>query len=131
MKLLPTVLIACQICAFAPQGICQQNPAQPDRLHLIRPFPDTSPGRVELSASSVQRDSSNRQSESILQLKGNVEVRMITCGPTDRGNVICDKGSMVLHADAVDYNEKTGDIHARGDVHITPYRAKPRTAVSK
>jgi lipopolysaccharide assembly outer membrane protein LptD (OstA) len=43
----------------------------------------------------------------------------------------CDNGSMVLHADTVDYYEKTGEIQARGDVHITPYQTASKTAVSK
>jgi hypothetical protein len=131
MKLLvPSAVIAFQICAFVPQAISQQNQAQPERLHIARTFPDDI-GGVELTASSAQRDLSSKQGESILQLRGNVEVRMFTCGPTDRGNVVCDKGSMVLHANAVDYNEKTGDIHVRGDVRIAPYRGKSKTAVSK
>ena len=132
MKLLvPSAVIAFHICTFVPQAVSQQNGALPERLHLTRTFPDNTPGRVELTASSVQRDLSSRQSESILQLRGNVEVRMITCGPTDRGKLICDKGSMILHANTVDYNEKTGDIHVRGDVRIAPYRAKSKAAVSK
>jgi hypothetical protein len=130
MKLLVPTLIAFQICAFVPQAISQENTAEPERLHLKRTFPDNTPGRVELTASTAQRDLSSKQSESILQLRGNVEVRMITCGPNDRGKV-CDNGSMVLHADRVDFNENTGEIHARGDVRIVPYRAKSKTVVSK
>jgi hypothetical protein len=96
-------------------------------------FPETNPGRVELTASSIERDLSRNGSESILQLKGGVEVRMITCGrSTSRDNgVVCDKGSMILHADAVDYNEKTGEISARGNVRITPYQDVPKTPLSK
>jgi hypothetical protein len=39
----------------------------------------------------------------------------------DRG---CEKGSMVLHADAVDYNENTHEIDAHGDVRIEPFRSQ-------
>src|SRR5580658_4362017 len=128
MKLLTLSLaIACQISAFASLAVCQEKEAQLERLHLTRPFPETSPGRVELTASSIERDLSTKGSESILQLKGNVEVRMITCGRTSHDRaVLCDKGSMVLHADAVDYNEKTGEIRARGDVHLTPHQMVPK-----
>jgi lipopolysaccharide assembly outer membrane protein LptD (OstA) len=126
MKLLaPAASITCLICVFVSHGVSQNNPAQRDRLHINRPFPDSTPGRVELTASSIQRDLSSRRSESILQLQGNVEVRMITCGPTDHdSHLVCDKGSMVLRADRVDYNENTGEIHARGDVRIAPYRTR-------
>src|SRR5580704_3943944 len=110
MKLLvPSATIACLVLSFVPQAISQEYPAQPERLHLKRTFPDNTPGRVELTALSAQRDLSTKQSESILQLRGNVEVRMITCG-LDRGKVVCDNGSMVLHADRVDFNENTGEI---------------------
>ncbi len=125
MKLLVlSVAIASHFCSFAPQAVCQENEAQPERLHLTRPFPKDGPGRVEVTASSAQRDLSSKESESILQLRGNVEVRMITCGPARRNDVVvCDEGSMILHADAVDYNETTGEIDARGAVRVTPYRA--------
>lgn len=33
------------------------------------------------------------------------------------------EGAMVLRADAVEFNEKTGEIAASGDVLITPHRA--------
>lgn len=36
---------------------------------------------------------------------------------------------MVLHADVVDYNEKTHEIDAHGDVHIDPYRSHPQTPI--
>ncbi len=122
-----SVVIACQISVFASLAVCQDKEARTERLHVTRPFPETTPGRVELTASSIERDLSSKASESILQLKGNVEVRMITCGRNksrDNG-VICDEGSMVLHADAVDYNETTGEISARGNVHLTPYQKVP------
>jgi lipopolysaccharide assembly outer membrane protein LptD (OstA) len=134
MKLLTLgVAIACQIFAFASLAVCQEKEAQPERLHITRPFPEASPGRVELTASSIERDLSSKESESILQLKGNVEVRMITCGrsKSDNNGVVCDEGSMMLHADTVDYNEKTGEISAHGNVHLTPYQKVRTTPVSK
>jgi lipopolysaccharide assembly outer membrane protein LptD (OstA) len=126
MKLLMlSVAMACQAFAFAFQAVCQE--AAPDRprlihtesprLHFTIPFPEGE-GRVELAASSAQRVSA--KTESILYLRGNVAVRTIICV---RG--VCDGGSMVLHADAVDYNETTGEIEAHGEVHIDPYRTFP------
>jgi hypothetical protein len=39
MKLLSlSVVIICQISAFAALAICQEKEAQPQRLHLTRPF---------------------------------------------------------------------------------------------
>ena len=121
-------LIVSQMCVFLPQAAAQGNAIQPERLHITRPFPQPGPvGRVEFTASSIGRDLSSRETESIIRLQGNVEVRMITCGVTGPGDKVeCDRGSMILHADAVDYNEKTGEIQPRGDVHISPYRPAPK-----
>jgi lipopolysaccharide assembly outer membrane protein LptD (OstA) len=66
---------------------------------------------------SAQRNISSTETEAVLQIRGNVEVMM--CPPGGHG---CDNGSVVLHADGVDYNEKTHEIDAHGDVHIEPYR---------
>jgi hypothetical protein len=133
MKLLMlSAVMACQVFGFASQGVCQEAKPEPDRpylmhaksprLHFLIP-PTESTGRVELTASSADRDLSaqrnisSTENEAVLQLRGNVEVMM--CPPGGHG---CDNGSIVLHADAVDYNEKTHEIDARGDVHIEPYR---------
>jgi hypothetical protein len=132
MKLLMlSVVMACQVFAFAWQGVCQVAKPQPDRPHLMHTQssrlhfsipPSESTGRVELTASSAERSST--ETEAVLQLRGNVEVMM--CSPGGHG---CDNGSMVLHADAVDYNEKTHEIDAHGGVHIEPYRSLPQNNV--
>jgi hypothetical protein len=140
MKLLTlSVVMACQVFAFASQVLCQEAKPQPDRpylrhtesprLHFSIPLTEST-GHVELTASSAERDLnaqrniSSAEAEAVLQLRGDVEV--IMCPPGDHG---CDNGSMVLHADAVDYNEKTHEIEARGDVHIKPYRSQPPIAI--
>jgi len=39
MKLLTlSIAIAFQICTLSPQAVGQDNPAQPERLHVRRPF---------------------------------------------------------------------------------------------
>ena len=134
MKLLMlSVVMACQVFTLASQGVCQEvKPDRPylmhtksPRLHFLIP-PTESTGRVELTASSAERDLSaqrnisSTETETVLQLRGNVEVMM--CPPGGHG---CDNGSMVLHADAVNYNEKTHEIDARGNLHIEPYQGKP------
>ena len=141
MKLLTlSVVMACQVFALASQGVCQEAKPQQDRPYLMhtkaprRHFsipPTESTGRVELTASSAERDLSaqpnlsSTETEAVLQLRGNVEVMM--CPPGGHG---CDNGSTVLHADAVDYNEKTHEIDARGDVHIEPYRRQPQNTIT-
>jgi hypothetical protein len=132
MKLLMlSVVMTCQVLAFASQGVCQEAKPQSDRPHLMHTKsprlhfsipPTESTGRVELTASSAERSST--ETEAVLQLRGNVEVMM--CPPGGHG---CDNGSMVLHADAIDYNEKTHEIDAHGGVHIEPYRSQPQNTV--
>ena len=76
-----------------------------------------------MAASEVQRDISNKASESIIQLKGDVEIKMITCTPTAQHERKVCEGMMVLRADAAEFNEKTGEIAASGHVRITPHSA--------
>jgi hypothetical protein len=137
MKLLMlSVAMACQALAFAPQGLSQEQRPQPDRPYIDHTetprlhFMDfESIWRVDLAASSAERllsaplGLSSAETESVLLLRGNVEVSMCA----DRG---CEKGSMVLHADAVDYNENTHEIDAHGDVRIEPFRSRPPNALT-
>jgi hypothetical protein len=136
LKLLMLSLAMGQLLAFVPQGLCQEKQPAPNRpylehkgtprLHFVTPS-GRSTGRVELTASSAQRDLkaprglSSAEVQSVLQLRGNVEVMMCS-----RGSHGCDHGSMVLHADTVDYNEQTHELDARGDVRIKPYRDQPK-----
>ena len=121
MKPLTLVLVVCQfaVVAVAPLATCHEN-----RLHLTEFLPETNPGRLEVRALSAERDVSDSGAK-ILHLRGDVEVRMITCGPDAKGVVVCDRGSMVMHADSVDFNEKTGEIQANGNVHVAPYPNRP------
>jgi lipopolysaccharide assembly outer membrane protein LptD (OstA) len=95
--------------------------------------PTENTGRVELAASNAQLNLSPQSNltsaeiESVLQLRGDVQVRM--CAPSSHG---CDKWSILLRADAVDYNEQTREIDAHGDVHIDPYRGQlPNTVTPR
>jgi hypothetical protein len=119
MKLLTLVLVICSFAVAAHQATGQET-----RLHLTRFFPDSNPGRVVLSAFSAQRDVS-ADGATILHLSGNVEVRVIACGPGQDRSDACSVGSMVMHADAVDYNEKTGEIQPSGNVHVEPFPYHP------
>ncbi len=135
MKLLMlSVAIACQPFAFAAQGLCQQQSSQPPRPYLkyteaprlyFSVGPTERIGRVDLAASEAQftlnpqPNLTSAEIESVLQLRGNVQVRM--CAPSSRG---CEKWSILLRADAVDYDENTHEIDARGDVHIQPYQSQ-------
>ena len=141
MKLLmPVVAVACAAFAFASEGVCQQQDQQAERPYLTHTeaprlyfsMPPTERiGRVELVASNAQLTLSpqpnltSAEIESILQLRGNVQVTM--CAPSSHG---CDKWSILLRADAVDYNEQTREIDAHGNVRIEPYRSRTPDTVT-
>jgi hypothetical protein len=117
--LMLSVAIACQLSPLASKAVCQENGSQPERLHFAFSFPQGHKIDFQLTASSAER----ALSSPVLHLTGNVEVRMTTCPP--QGHV-CIASPMVLHADAVDYNEATGQIDAHGGVHTTFIKLSPK-----
>jgi hypothetical protein len=124
--LLPCVVMACQLFACASLTLCQETKGQQDRLHFLFPFPDGHNVVFSMEASNAQRIPSNVGAGDVLQLRGNVELTMKAC---QRGE--CRKTPVVLHADGVDYNQKTGEIHTHGDVHIVLIDQVSKKAVSK
>ena len=84
--------------------------------------PTESTGAVDSAASTAQFTFSpqphliSAEVDSLLQLTGNVQVTM---GAPSQHR--CEKWAIVLRTDAVDYNEKTLQIDAHGDVHVDPY----------
>jgi hypothetical protein len=126
-----SLMVVCLSFIYAPKGVSQQQNPQPERPYLIHTEPQRlyflmppteSTGAVELAASTAQFTLSpqphltSAEVDSILQLRGNVQVTM--CAPSKHG---CEKWAIVLRADAVDYNDRTREIDAHGDVHIDPY----------
>jgi hypothetical protein len=110
--LLLGLAIPCLLSALNPQAVCQETKAQPERLHFSYPYPDSHfKGRFEFAALSAQRVHIQSNEGTILQLRGNVEVITVVCADP------CVKSPLVFHSDAIDYNEKTGEINATGNVH--------------
>ncbi len=120
MRLLKLVLATGSlISGLAPAGLCQdknaeENKAQPNVLHFLLPFPEGYNGRFFFTASSAQWVHPEGKTYSILQLRGNVEVRTMVC---ETNGHVCVKSPYVLRADAVDYNRKTGEIDAPTAMH--------------
>jgi hypothetical protein len=82
---------------------------------------------VLLSALSIQRGA---EYPSLVELKGNVEIRTPVCIHRDKAasrNValVCD-GETVIRADEAVFHGDTGEVEARGRVTVTPrpYRRK-------
>lgn len=114
--------IVWQLSGFTSRAVCQERNAQMGRLHFMFPFPERFKGRYELAASHAEVVHPNGGTESVLQLRGNAEASTIVCRPT--GN-ICDKSPVILRADAIDYNETTGEIQAHGVVHTVLMQPSP------
>ena len=110
--LILSVAVACQLLPLASRAPGEESASKTERLHFEFSFPQGHKVLFELTSASAQ----HVLSTSILQLTGNVEVRMTTCPP--QGHT-CVKSPMILHADTVDYNEATGQIDAHGNVHTT------------
>lgn len=73
---------------------------------------------VDLAADSMETDSATStaagQSPVIVHLKGNVDIRMRwTDASPER---------LVMHADAADFHEDTGEVEAHGKVTVTPVK---------
>jgi hypothetical protein len=117
--LILSVAIACQLSPLASRAVCQESGSQPQRLHFAFSFPQGHKVLFELTATSAQ----HVLSSPVLQLTGDVEVTMTTCPPQGH---MCVKSPMVLHADAVNYNEATGQIDAHGSVHTTFIKLPPK-----
>ena len=78
---------------------------------------------VALTARSIER---GVEYPSIVELKGNVEIKTSVCLPVGKqGKLTCD-GYMIVRADEVRFHEDTGEIEANGHVIVTPLRHKPK-----
>jgi hypothetical protein len=125
-----SLVVACLPFISAPRGVCQQQNPQPERpyvTHRESPrlyfswMPTEHSGLIELSASdanltfSPKANLTSADVESVLLLRGNVQVRL--CAPFPHE---CKESSLLLRADAVDFNETTREIDAHGDIRIIP-----------
>ena len=73
---------------------------------------------VDLAANSMETDSvpasAAGQSAVVVHLKGNVEIRMRWAEASPE--------RMVIHADAAEFHEDTGQVEAHGNVTMTPVK---------
>jgi len=71
---------------------------------------------VEVSALEIVRD---LPYNSIVHLKGNVEIKTPVCVRTGPGNAQTCSDYIVLRADQADFHEDTSQIDASGNVRVT------------
>jgi lipopolysaccharide assembly outer membrane protein LptD (OstA) len=118
MKLfLVGVAMTCQLATITPRALCQESKSASERLHVMA----TGPGnRVMLEADNIERGVSY---PSVIQLKGNVQIKTKVVLQDNPLSLMI----MVVRADEADYHEDTGEIEARGNVHVD-YRDDPAKA---
>jgi lipopolysaccharide assembly outer membrane protein LptD (OstA) len=88
---------------FSTTVVYAQAASSEPKLHLIDVF--TTRGRaLVVAADSIERN------DSIMRLRGNVEIKLRPLSPSEE--------MMVLRADAADYDRKTDQIVPRGRVRI-------------
>ena len=128
MKLLVGGFACVWMFALALAGAAGQ---QNDVKHVIIPTPDRA-RPVQLSALNVERGA---EYPSVVELKGNVEIRMPVCVHTEKPGskrmVLACNGETVLRADEASYHEDTGQVEARGNVTVTPVPYKHQDAGGK
>ena len=93
-----TVFIILALVCVAVTARAWQVDRAAEQKHLMIMTPEGP--NIGLAALSIQRELS---SVNLVQLKGNVEIKT---------------KDMILHADEAVYNETTGEIEARGVVHL-------------
>ena len=102
--------LAMAICALTVSA--QNNPVT-NRKHLSVPTSGSTQPLI-VSANEIDR---GVDYPSVIHLKGDVEIRMPVC--VSAGAVRRCAGEIVLHADEVDLQERTGQFEARGVVRVT------------
>ncbi len=109
MKLFFAALAVCALALAA-----QDYPAG-QLKHLPIPTASGQPV-VTVAALEIERGA---EYPTVVHLKGSVEIRMRVCVVTGPGNTQVCAGYVVMHADAADFHEDSGQIEARGNVTIT------------
>jgi len=109
------IVAACAL-ACLPLALAQeQKHLSAPTVNGIRP--------VLLSALSIERGA---EYPSLVELKGNVEIRTPVCYLTSKtpGQMthVCI-GESILHADEAVFHEDTGEVEARGKVTVTPFQS--------
>jgi hypothetical protein len=101
----------------ALRSVRGEEASEAQQKHLIAFVVDGWESR--LSALSIERGA---EYPTVVYLKGNVEVKTPVCPLLGkRPPKACDS-YMVLHADAAEFHEDTGQIEAHGNVKVVPLR---------
>jgi lipopolysaccharide assembly outer membrane protein LptD (OstA) len=103
-----TCVLACSI------ALSQDAP--PPRLHTVAIGSDHA---IHFAADSIVREDGPNHYDSLVHLKGNVEIRTCCVQRATESNKHPSRAYLVMHADEADYNGETDQIEARGIVRVS------------
>ena len=90
--------------------------AGPHRLNTVAIGSDHA---VHFAADSIVREDGPTRYDSMVHLKGNVEIRTCCVQRATAGTKNPQKAYLVMRADEADYDGEKDEIDARGIVHVT------------
>jgi lipopolysaccharide assembly outer membrane protein LptD (OstA) len=90
--------------------------AVPARLHTVAVGSDHA---VHFAADSIVKEDGPTRYDSLVHLKGNVEIRTCCVQRATSSNKKAPRAYLVMHADEADYNGETDQIEARGTVRVS------------
>jgi len=120
---LSNCVLACSIALCLPRAGAPQDTVPP-RLHVVAVGVDHA--RISFTADSIVREDGATRYDSLIHLKGNVEIRTccVQLPPANRRNLNPPRAYMLMSADEADYDGETGKIEARGVVRVSFQNAK-------
>jgi len=105
-------LLTCVLACSA--ALSQEIPST--RLHTVAMGSDRA---INFTADSIVREDGPAHYDSLVHLKGNVEIRTCCVQRATASKKNPNRAYLIMHADEADYNGETDQIEARGTVHVS------------
>ena len=103
------------LCAFA-LAVCPAIAQDPNLKHVTVPAFEGNRGAT-ITALSIEREV---DSPAVYHLKGSVTIKVPVCLPVGKNRALVCDGYRLLTADEADFHSDTGEVSARGNVHLSP-----------
>jgi lipopolysaccharide assembly outer membrane protein LptD (OstA) len=122
LKLSPlSCALACSLALFLPRAGSSQDTI-PSRLHTVATGTDFV--SIGFAADSIVKEDGPTRYDSLIHLRGNVEIRTC-CVQLPGGNQVIPgnpnqpRAYMIMRADEADYDGEKSEIEARGTVRVS------------
>jgi lipopolysaccharide assembly outer membrane protein LptD (OstA) len=113
-------VLVCSISLFMPLAGSSQDTI-PSRVHTSAVGTDRA--AIGFAADRIVREDGPTRYNSLIHLRGNVEIRTCFTQPPGRSQTGA-RAYMVMRADEADYDGEKGEIEARGTVRVSFQDAK-------